>query len=100
VPDVGIAIVLLIVAAALVAWFLKYKAGSSERRMRRMMLHFGLDPEIAAQGDSESIVREVRRRCRKCQFEGHCERWLDGKESGNGSFCPNSRIFEELARIS
>jgi len=94
----GIAIAMVIAAVALVAWFLRYKSRASERRMMRMMQHFGLDPQIARQGDTESIIREIRRRCSKCQVEGHCERWLDGKEKGDGSFCPNARVFEELAR--
>ena len=95
---VSIAVIMVIVAIALVAWFLWYKAGSSERRMMRMMQHYGLDPQLAKQGDAETIIREVRRRCRKCQFEGHCVRWLDGKEVGTSEFCPNARVFEELAR--
>ena len=96
--DVSIAITMVVVAVVLVAWFLRYKAGSSERRMKRMMQHYGLDPASASQGDVETIIREVRRRCRKCQFEGHCERWLAGKESGTSGFCPNARVFEELTR--
>jgi len=96
--NVSIAIVMLIVTIALVTWFLWYKSKASERRMMRMMQHFGLDPQIAREGDAESIIREIRRRCKKCQFEGHCERWLEGKERGDGTFCPNSRVFEELAR--
>jgi hypothetical protein len=95
---VSIGIIMMLVAIALAASFLRYKSRTSERRMMRMMQHHGLDPQIARQGDAESIIREIRRRCSKCQFEGHCERWLNGKESGDGSFCPNARVFEELAR--
>jgi len=96
--DVSIAMVMAVIAVALVLWFRWYKATGSQRRMMRMMQHYGLDPQIARQGDSESIIREIRRRCSRCQVEGHCERWLDGKEKGDGSFCPNARVFEELAR--
>lgn len=95
---VSIGIIMMVVAIALVALFLRYKSRTSERRMMRMMQHHGLDPQIARRGDAESIIREIRRRCAKCQFEGHCERWLDGKEKGDSSFCPNARIFDELAR--
>ena len=92
---VPLAITLLLLAAFLVLLHLRYRAGLSERRMKRMMIHYGLDPEIA---DGQTIITEVRRRCRKCQFDAHCERWLAGKEAGNGSFCPNARVFQELTR--
>ena len=98
--DISIAIILVVVAIALVAWFLKYKAGTSERRMKEMLQRAGLDPEIATQVDSESIIREVRRRCRKCQSEDLCERWLAGEEGGDNAFCPNAEVFEELNRAS
>ncbi len=97
--DASIAIFMVLVAVLLVAWFLRYKSGSSERRMMRMMQHYGLDPQIARQGDAEAIIKEVRRRCNKCQSEGYCERWLDGKEGGDSGFCPNARVFEELTRM-
>ena len=98
--DISIAIILVVVAIALVAWFLKYKAGTSERRMKEMLQRAGLDPEIATQVDSESIIREVRRRCRKCQSEDLCERWLAGEEGGDNAFCPNAEVFEEFNRAS
>ncbi len=98
--DISIAIILVVVAIALVAWFLKYKAGTSERRMKEMLQRAGLDPKIAIQDDSESIIREVRRRCRKCQSEDICERWLAGEEGGDNAFCPNAQVFEELNRAS
>ncbi len=95
--DISIAIILVSVAIALVAWFLKYKARTSEKRMKEMLQLAGLDPEILTQGDSESIIREVRRRCRKCQSEDLCERWLAGEDN---AFCPNAQVFEELNRAS
>ena len=98
--DISIAVILVIVAAALVFWFLKYKANSSERRMIKMMQHIGLDPEIATQGDSENIIKEVRRRCRRCQSEGQCEMWLVGAKEGGNDFCPNAQVFEELKLAS
>ena len=98
--DISIAVTLVAVAAALVAWFLKYKAGTSERRMMRMLQCAGLDPEFARQADTESIIGEIRRRCRKCQSEDLCERWLAGLEKGDNIFCPNAPVFEELKRAS
>ena len=98
--DISIAIILVIVAAALVFLFLRYKASSSERRMIRMMQHIGLDPEIVTQGDSDSIIKEVRRRCRRCQSEGQCELWLASTDDKADVFCPNAEVFEELKRAS
>ena len=98
--DIGITVILAAVAIGLVVVFLKYKSGTSERRMRQMLQRVGLDPEIATQPDSESIIREVRRRCRKCQTEDICERWLAGEEGGDNVFCPNAQVFEELQRAS
>ena len=94
--DISIAAILIIVAIALVFWFLKYKAGSSERRMMQMMQRIGLDPEIATQDDTENIFREIRRRCRRCQSEGQCEMWLANAKDGDNVFCPNAEVFEEL----
>ena len=96
--EINIAIILVIAAAVLVALFLKYKARSSEKRMMLMLQCAGLDPEIANQADTETIIKEVRRRCRKCQSEDLCERWLAGVEDGSNIFCPNAEVFRELKR--
>lgn len=98
--EISIAIILLVVAAALVVWFLKYKSNSAERRMMEMLQRCGLDSEIATQGDTEVVINEVRRRCRKCQTEDQCERWLAGVEEGGNVFCPNAQVFEELKQVS
>ena len=98
--DILIALVLVVTAMCLVAMFLRYKADSSERRMRSMLERCGLDPELIAKGDTHAIMREVRRRCRTCQTEAVCERWLAGKETGENSFCPNAETFEILAKSS
>jgi hypothetical protein len=98
--EINVAIILVIVAAALVAWFLKYKASSSEKRMMLMLQCAGLDPEIATQADIKTIISEVRRHCRKCQSEDVCQRWLAGIEEGGNIFCPNAQVFEELKRAS
>ena len=94
--QLSIAIILLVVAAALVVWFLKYKANSAERRMMKMLQRCGLDSGIAKQGDTEGIIREVRRRCRRCQTEDQCEKWLSGIEEKGNVFCPNAQVFEQL----
>jgi len=96
--DISIAIILVLFAVIVVTLFLRYKAGSSERRMMQMLQRAGLDPEIATQGDTEAIIREVRRRCRKCQSEDLCRRWLAGEEEGQNTFCPNAEVFRELNR--
>ena len=91
------AIVLASAAIALVALFFWYKRSNSQRRMMSMMRRAGLDPEIARQGDTKAIIEAVRRRCRKCQTEDICERWLAGEVKGDNDFCPNAGIFEILA---
>jgi len=96
--EIGIAIALVVIAAALVALFLKYKAGASERRMMEMMRSVGLDPDIARYGDHEAIISAVRRQCRRCQSEDLCERWLAGEETGDNDFCPNRQIFSYLEK--
>jgi hypothetical protein len=94
------AVVMLIVAAALVFSGRRYQVRTSEQRLRRMIETTGLDPEIASSGDLELIMDEVRQRCRQCQSEGLCERWLVGEEVGSNEFCPNSRVFEILRKYS
>jgi hypothetical protein len=93
-----VAIVMVAVAIFLVSRFLKYKAAGSEKRLRAMLEKAGLDPEIASSGDTEVIMKEVRRRCHRCQTEDVCERWLAGEVKGGNEFCPNARIFEVLAK--
>jgi hypothetical protein len=94
--DAYIAIILVVVGIVLVISFLRYKAKTSEKRMLQMLRTAGLDPEITVHDGSEAIMREVRRRCRKCQSEGLCEQWLAGKVEGNNDFCPNAQVFEAL----
>jgi hypothetical protein len=93
---IGIAIVLVAVAVVLVMWLLRNMATASEKRMMRMLQRVGLDPAIASSGDTESIMKEIRQRCGKCQSESVCERWLAGEEKGENEFCPNAQVFEYL----
>lgn len=72
----------------------RYLTAQSERRMRSMIESVGLDPEIASIGGIDTIMGEVRQRCRTCSSEDVCERWLAGDEEGDNAFCPNAKVFE------
>ena len=98
--DIFLAVIMVVTAVFLIAWFLRYKAGASERRLQEMLERCGVNPELIATGDTQAIIREVRRQCRKCQTEAVCERWLVGIETGDNSFCPNARTIELLAKSS
>lgn len=93
-----IAIFLLVASLVLVALFLSYKRTTSRKRMMRMLVHEGLDPELVNQGDNRTIMKDVRRRCSRCQSEDVCERWLSGTADAGHEFCPNAKVFEELKR--
>lgn len=88
------------IAVLIVLGFRSYLANGSERRMRSMLESVGLDPAIAASNEIPTIMREVRQRCRTCNAEGVCERWLEGREKGGNDFCPNARVFEILQKHS
>jgi len=92
----GVAILMLAVSAALVAWFARDLAAVSGRRMMHMLARAGLDPEIARHGDTEAVIREARSRCRRCRSEALCDRWLAGTVEGDNGFCPNAQIFRRL----
>jgi hypothetical protein len=94
------AIFMVTAAIALVVSFRKAKRAASERRMLRMLERIGLDPAIASSGDNESIMKEIRRRCRTCATEDLCERWLAGDVHGDNYFCPNSSVIVALQRTS
>ncbi len=98
--EISIAIVMVAVTIALFLWIRQSMARASERRLIRMLQRAGLDPEIAKQGDTETIVKELRHRCRRCESEALCERWLAGEEKGQNVFCPNAQVFEMLARTA
>jgi hypothetical protein len=95
---IGGAVLLAAVAVILAIWFLRFLGAASERRMTRMLQRAGLDPAIASQGDTESIMREIRQRCQKCQSESVCESWLAGEKQGDNLFCPNAQVFEFLKK--
>ena len=98
--EIFMAIIMLAVSIVLVVWFLKYLATRSERRMVRMLMRAGLDPEILNHGDHEEIINDIRRRCHKCQTESVCEKWLDGEETGDNDFCPNAQVFSSLNKAA
>jgi hypothetical protein len=95
-----IAAVLVVAGAVLVALFLRYKAGRSERRMMQMLQSTGVDSGQLESADTDTIIKAVRQRCRKCQSEDLCERWLAGEEQGDNDFCPNAQVFEELKQAA
>lgn len=94
---IGGILMLAAVVALIFAWR-GYLVGNSERRMLAMLDAIGIDPAIASSGDFDGIMHEVRQRCRQCQSEAVCERWLEGKEAGDNEFCPNARVFEILKK--
>ena len=92
--EIGAAIVMVAVSIALVAWFVRDMAAASGRRMRNMLVHAGVDPEVARRGDA--MMRDVRSRCSRCRSEDLCDRWLAGRVEGDNGFCPNAQIFRGL----
>jgi hypothetical protein len=93
-----IAIAMAATAVLIILGIRWYLAANSERRMRSMLESVGLDPAIAASNEIPTIMREVRQRCRTCNAEGVCERWLEGAEQGTNDFCPNAKVFEVLRK--
>jgi hypothetical protein len=100
--DITIAIVLVGVNVALFVWFRRSVAADSARRMMGMMKRLGLEAGIAATDDprTEAILKETRRRCRRCPREDFCNWWLAGKVKGDNTFCPNAQAFGSLAKTS
>jgi hypothetical protein len=94
------AIVMSGIVVALIFGIRRYLAANSERRMLTMLESVGLDPEIATSGEIPTIMKEVRQRCRSCATEAVCERWLQGNEEGDNTFCPNAKVFEVLIKHS
>ena len=73
-------------------------AAASKRRMTTMLERVGIDPAVDWSGDTETIMKEARQRCRSCTSKDVCERWLSGLEVGENYFCPNAKVFESLKR--
>jgi hypothetical protein len=98
--EIGVAIFMVAVSVALVVWFSRYVAATSQGRMMQMLARAGVDPEVARRGDTEAIIQDVRRRCGRCRSEALCDRWLAGKVEGDNSFCPNAQIFDLLKKTT
>lgn len=94
--EIGVALVMVAVIAALFVSLARYLRAGSERRMMRMLMRAGVDPDIATRGDKEAIIQNIRSRCQKCHAESVCEGWLAGKIEGENTFCPNAQIFSAL----
>ena len=96
--EIGIAIFMVAVSVALIVWFSRSMVAASGRRTIRMLTRTGVDPEVARHGDTDAIIKDVRRRCIRCRSEDLCDRWLAGEVEGDHSFCPNAQIFRTLTR--
>lgn len=94
------AIAMVIVTGVLLFMYRSYLAANSERRMLSMIDSIGLDPAIASSSDLETIMSEVRQRCRSCTSEDVCERWLTCDENSDNDFCPNAKAFTVLQKHS
>ena len=101
-PPMQIAAAIAMVSATVTLTFAyrKYLATSSKRRMLTMLAAVGFVHELAPAGDSVILMKEARKRCRNCACEDLCERWLRGDRKSSNAFCPNSAVFEALARHS
>lgn len=86
------------VTVVMVLSYRRYLAESSKRRMRTMLESIGLDPEMALSAEFPTVMKEIRQRCRHCAAEDVCERWLNGHERGDNSFCPNAKVFEAMKK--
>ena len=97
--QISVAILMVGVAVATIVWLQSSQAAASSRRMRGMMTRIWLNPGPAMLGDPP-IIKEARRRCRRCPREGLCARWLAGKVKGDNAFCPNAQTFDILTDAS
>jgi hypothetical protein len=100
--QIGVAIIMVGLAVAIIMWIQSSLAAASARRMKSMMARVGLNPEPAMLDDPRTmaIMKDVRRRCRRCPREGLCERWLAGEVEGDNTFCPNAQTFDTLEEAS
>ncbi len=91
--ELGVALPMVAMSVSLAVWFWRYMADASERRTIQMWTRAGAASEVAKHGD---VVKGVRSRCRTCQSEDYCDRWLAGKVAGDNSFCPTAQVFRGL----
>ena len=97
--EITVALLMVAVSVAMVLWFRQSEASASLRRLMGMTTRLRLNHVIEA-GDNpkiNAIMKNVRRRCAACPYEGYCERWLAGEVEGPNTFCPNASTFNALA---
>ncbi len=96
--EISLAIMMLAVTVAMIVAFQGYLRMGSARRLSRMLMRMGLGGTDLSRQDpvAAATIEEIWKRCRKCQFEGHCERWLNGEVGGDNTFCPNAEAFRAL----
>ncbi len=92
------AILLVAVIIAIFIWIQRSEAAGSARRTMAMIKRIGLAPRLAKLGGARTnaIMKETRRRCRRCPREDLCERWLAGEVEGSNAFCPNAPVYRGL----
>lgn len=90
---ISVAILLVAVNVALFVWFEGSVAAASAGRTMGMMKRVGLSPEAASRDDAatKALVKEIRRRCRRCPREDFCNRWLAREVDGDNAFCRNAQ---------
>ncbi len=90
---ISVAILLVAVNVALLVWFEGSLAAASAGRTMGMMKRIGLSPETALRDDAatRALVKEIRRRCRRCPREDLCNRWLAREVDGDNAFCRNAQ---------
>lgn len=92
---ISVAILMVGVAGASIAWLQGYRVAVSARRTTAMMTRVGLDsgPPTLAAPRTKAIMKKVRQRCMRCPHEDLCDRWLAGAVGGGNTFCPNAQTF-------
>lgn len=93
-------LIMLVIAVAMVLGYRYYLRASADRRMRSMLEAIGIDPELVDNEDVDTTIAEMRDRCRHCNAEDVCERWLSGADGDGNDFCPNQELFGLLRRYS
>ena len=90
---ISVAVFLVAVIFALLAWFDASIAAASAGRTMGMMKRLGLSPEAASRDDAatKALVKEIRQRCRRCPREDFCDRWLAREVEGDNAFCRNAQ---------
>lgn len=97
--QIAVAIIMLAVTVFIFAWFQSSQAAASTKRRMAMLKRVGLDHGTAMFGGMRAAIlrKDVRRRCQGCPREDLCDRWLAGEVEGGNAFCPNARVFHDLA---